>query len=98
MLIRIVRMTFQPDKTRDFLEIFKASSPLIRVFPGCLHLELLEDADIPAVYVTLSHWQNAGALEAYRQSALFKNTWAKTKPLFAAKPQAFSLEKTSDAW
>ena len=32
-------------------------------------------------------------LENYRNSALFKNVWAKTKVLFNDKPQAWSVNK-----
>lgn len=92
MLIRIVRMTFQPDKVADFLAIFRSSQPLIRNFSGCQHLELLQDLQHPAVYSTLSHWESADALENYRQSELFRKTWAQTKVLFGDKPEAFSYQ------
>lgn len=91
MLVRIVRMTFQTDKVADFHTIFRKSQPVIRSFPGCLHVELLQDASNPHSYSTLSHWENAAALEAYRQSDFFKETWSKTKNLFSDKPLAFSL-------
>lgn len=97
MLIRIVRMTFQPGKTANFLEIFRQSQPLIRAFEGCLHVELLQDAGNPLIYSTLSHWRDAEALENYRQSELFRTTWAETKILFADKPQAFSLKRMEDS-
>ncbi len=90
MLIRIVRMVFRPEKVPEFLEIFHQAQPLIRDFAGCNHLELLQDAVEPHIISTLSHWQSAQMLEAYRQSGLFKHTWADTKVLFAQKPQAFS--------
>ncbi len=91
MLIRVVRMTFRPDGVAPFLDLFAASRPLIRAFPGCRHLELWRDADQPEVFCTYSHWESEAALEAYRQSELFRSTWARTKPLFAAKAQAFSV-------
>lgn len=93
MLIRIVRMTFLPEKINDFLAVFEASQTKIRAMPGCWHLELLRDLDQPHIFVTHSHWDNADALNNYRNSAFFKATWAKTKVLFADKPLAFSLEK-----
>ncbi len=83
-------MTFLPEKTEDFLAIFNTSKNKIRNFDGCLHLELWQDADNPNVFTTHSHWENAEALENYRQSELFKTTWANTKVLFAEKPQAWS--------
>lgn len=92
MLIRIVRMNFQADKVDDFLAIFENSKHKIRNFEGCQHLELLRDLDNPHIFSTYSLWENAEALENYRQSELFKTTWAATKVLFAAKPFAFSNE------
>ncbi|GAB4125788.1 MAG: putative quinol monooxygenase [Raineya sp.] len=92
MLIRIVRMCFQEDKTQDFLEIFEESKHQIRAFEGCLHLELWQDAHLPNVFCTHSRWIDESYLEAYRQSELFRSTWSKTKMLFSEKPQAFSLK------
>ncbi|MCS6820417.1 MAG: antibiotic biosynthesis monooxygenase [Microscillaceae bacterium] len=91
MLVRIVRMTFQPEKVEQFLEIFHSSKQKIKAFEGCLYLELLQDAEQPNVFCTYSRWQSAEYLEKYRQSELFQTTWAATKVLFADRPQAFSL-------
>lgn len=93
MLVRIVRMTFQEDKLPDFQAIFNQSKHLIRAFPGNHHLELLRDPSQPAVRMTYSLWESAEALEAYRQSDLFRTTWAATKVLFADRPVAFSGER-----
>ena len=93
MLIRIVRMTFRDDKLPDFHAIFDRSKHHIRAFPGNRHLELLSDPDNPNVRMTYSLWDSADALDAYRQSELFRTTWAATKVLFAEKPAAFSGEK-----
>lgn len=92
MLIRFVRMTFQEERLPAFLSIFDSSKAKIRAFPGCRHLELLRDLDQPNVRLTLSHWESADALAAYRQSDLFRTTWAATKVLFADKPVAYSTE------
>lgn len=91
MLIRLVRMTFRPETVPEFLEIFRESQPRIRAFPGCRHVELLRDLDQPHVYVTHSHWDDGAALDAYRQSELFRGTWAKTRLLFSERPVAYSL-------
>jgi len=90
MLIRIVRMTFQEDKLDAFQQIFDHSKHHIRAFPGCQHLQLLSDLNHPAIRMTYSHWDSPEALENYRQSELFRTTWAVTKVLFADKPVAFS--------
>ncbi|GAA4004607.1 hypothetical protein GCM10022408_15510 [Hymenobacter fastidiosus] len=93
IVIRIVRMTFQPDRTADFLKIFRDSEALIRQMPGCQHLELWQDADLPHVYCTHSHWDSAEALNAYRRSELFGQVWPATKALFAAPVLAFSVNQ-----
>ena len=58
---------------------------------GCQHVELLRDAAMPTIFFTLSLWDTEGSLEAYRQSELFRTTWAKTKILFADKPTAWTM-------
>lgn len=90
MLIRLVRMTFRPEAVDTFLSIFDDSSPRIRAFPGCHHLELWQDASYPNIFTTMSMWENEAALERYRASDFFKGTWSRTKPHFAAKPTALS--------
>ena len=93
MLIRIVRMTFQVNKVGEFLEIFNRSKHQIRAFEGCLHLEFLQDKNAPNIMLTYSHWESEEHLNIYRNSDLFKTTWAATKALFADKPVAFSSER-----
>lgn len=93
MLIRIVRMTFQEDKLADFHSIFDRSKQRIRTFYGNHQLDLLRDPNQPNVRITYSLWESADALEAYRQSELFRTTWAATKLLFAERAVAFSAEK-----
>ncbi len=83
-------MTFHPDRVEDFLSLFSRAAPRIRTFEGCLHLELWRDARYPNILTTYSHWTGKEALERYRKSPLFKETWANTTPLFAAPPLAFS--------
>jgi quinol monooxygenase YgiN len=93
MLIRIVRMTFKAEYIKDFEQIFDDSKAKIRAMNGCNRLELLRDLETTNVFMTYSYWDNATALENYRQSELFRSTWAKTKILFAEKPLAYSVER-----
>ena len=91
MLIRTVRMTFRPDRVDDFLrEVFEPSAPQIRAFAGCRYLELWQDTRFPNILSTFSHWDDEPALERYRASELFRTTWARTTPLFAAPASAHS--------
>jgi quinol monooxygenase YgiN len=93
MLIRIVRMNFRPDKITDFRVIFDESKHKIRAMAGCQHLELLQDLDQSNVLMTYSYWDSTEALNAYRHSDVFADTWARTKALFADKPLAYSVER-----
>lgn len=91
MIKRFVRMEFRKKRTATFLEIFRESCDAIRASEGCMYLELMQDTDDPNVYVTLSVWQSEAALEAYRRSALFAETWKRTRKLFKRRAQAWSL-------
>jgi (4S)-4-hydroxy-5-phosphonooxypentane-2,3-dione isomerase len=86
-------MSFEPDKVKQFLSIFEQSKSLIRNFKGCVHLELLNDADHPNIFFTYSIWESQAELDKYRDSDLFGNVWPKTKTLFNAKPEAWSLNR-----
>ncbi len=92
MLIRIVKMTFETNKVADFLAVFEESKLKICNMEGCSHLELLQDYNLPNSFSTYSYWVNEEALNNYRNSALFKEVWTKTKILFSEKPIAFSLK------
>jgi quinol monooxygenase YgiN len=93
MIKRVVKLTFRPEAVDAFIsEVFEKSKVQIRAFPGCLHMELLRNIAAPNVLFTLSMWENEVALDTYRQSELFKETWAKTKVLFLEKAEAWSTE------
>ena len=92
MIKRFVKLTFRPEATQEFLDqVFEPSKTLIRAFPGCRHMELLRHTEQSNVLFTFSIWDSEEALYVYRQSDLFRDTWAKTKALFAEKAEAWSL-------
>ncbi|MCU0432866.1 MAG: antibiotic biosynthesis monooxygenase [Bacteroidia bacterium] len=97
MITRIVQMTFDPARVQEFLQIFEESKNRIASFPGCLRLEMHRQADMPNVCYTISRWNSENDLENYRQSELFATTWARTKVLFAARPQAWTLNSVFDS-
>lgn len=97
MLTRVVKMTFRKEAVKDFLKLFEEVKTRIRAVEGCQHMELLRQKDHPETMFTLSHWDHEQALENYRKSALFADTWKKTKALFADKPEAWSLERIDPA-
>lgn len=93
MLIRIVKLSFEPSKIKEFLSNFEANKKHIRAFEGCERLELYRDQQNTNVFFTYSYWQSESDLENYRNSDLFKGVWAKTKVLFDQKPQAWSVDR-----
>ncbi|ADY31016.1 MULTISPECIES: putative quinol monooxygenase [Cellulophaga] len=93
MIVRIVKLTFKTENIVSFENIFNQSKHLIRNFDGCNFLELYQDKNNPAIFFTYSYWDSENALEAYRHSDLFIGVWAKTKILFADKPEAWTVNK-----
>lgn len=90
MINRIVRMSFDPEKVSEFLDLFDSVKEKIAAFEGCEGLILLQDATHANVFLTYSYWQSEDHLNKYRYSELFKFTWAGTKALFNNKPIAWS--------
>lgn len=95
MIKRIVKLTFEPAKIPTFLANFEAVKDQIRAFDGCSHLELWRAEQPSNVFFTYSYWASEAHLNAYRHSELFRTTWAKTKILFADKPEAWSVQVTA---
>lgn len=93
MLVRIVKMSFNKENVDTFLDNFHLNKGLIRNFEGCQFLELYRDNNDTNVFFTYSYWNSEDDLANYRQSDLFKAVWSKTKPLFNAKPEAWSVDK-----
>ena len=93
MFVRIVKMSFAEDNIATFLANFETVKHKIRAFEGCQLLELYQDKHNSNVFFTYSYWKSENDLNNYRHSDLFKSVWAKTKPLFNAKPEAWSVDK-----
>jgi quinol monooxygenase YgiN len=92
-MIRIVRLAFKDEYRNNFLELFAERKQRIRNANGCTHLELWEDSSNVNVFYTYSIWEENDALDNYRLSELFQETWDTIKPWFADKPMAFSTKQ-----
>ena len=92
MLVRIVKLTFKEEELTEFYLEFETYKNNIASFPGCQGMKLLKGIDDPTVIMTYSHWDNKEALNRYRESDLFSGLWAKIKPMFGNKPEAWSHE------
>lgn len=91
MLVRLVKMHFNPEFIGEFKITFEAIQPKIAAFKGCNAVQLLQDQSNPEIFFTISHWLDEQHLNAYRNSELFKTTWAVVKPNFKVKAEAWSL-------
>lgn len=94
MLTRIVKLTIKTENIASFEQLFEDTKGVIKSFEGCEKLLLYRDMNKPGLFFTYSHWKNQAALENYRNSDFFGKVWAKTKSLFAEKPEAWSLQQT----
>jgi quinol monooxygenase YgiN len=91
MITRIVKLTLQPDKIANFMDIFAEVKDTIADFDGCHHVELLQDIHSPHIFFTYSIWEDEHFLNHYRFSDFFKQTWERSKLLFSKKAEAWSV-------
>lgn len=90
MIVRIVKMEFEPAKVYDFLTLFKKSEELIKNFKGCNKLQLLQDVSNNNIFFTYSYWDSEKDLDNYRSSEVFKTIWKQTSSMFIQKASAWS--------
>lgn len=93
MIVRIVHLHFDPDSVMEAASHIREVAPKVRQMPGCAYLEILQDVHHPATWTTYSHWDSESDLNAYRDSATFREFWKKVKPLFAVPARAWSSRK-----
>ncbi|AUC81749.1 putative quinol monooxygenase [Lacinutrix sp. Bg11-31] len=93
MFVRIVKLSFAEENIEQFLANFETVKQKIRNFKGCQFLELYQDKNNTNIFFTYSYWATEDDLNNYRHSDLFKGIWAETKPMFNAKPEAWSVDK-----
>ena len=85
-------MDLLPGMEGRFLDIFDLAKKQIRGREGCSGLEVLRSSENGIVTIwTISLWDSEDALDQYRRSDLFKQTWSAVKPLFSAKARAWTL-------
>lgn len=98
MLIRIVKMTFVPEKLAEFKAFFDQYKSQINQFPGCHGVQLLSFNNQSNILFTYSHWDNESSLTNYKNSELFAFIWPQTKKFFLEKPEAWSCSQLYDGF
>ncbi len=94
MIIRLVKMEFQPQKREDFVSLFLKRKKGIESQQGCHSVKLFNDVKDKSIFFTYSIWDSQDDLEVYRNSDFFRETWSITKTFFADKPKAWSVKET----
>lgn len=85
-------MSFPNENAALFLEIFNEHRDQIRAAEGCTYLELWQtEEEEVALFFTHSKWESEAHLNNYRHSDIFNIVWPKTKALFNAPPQAWTI-------
>lgn len=85
-------MSFEKKDAVLFLEIFNEHKEQIRAAEGCTFLELWQtDENDSTLFFTHSKWLSEDFLNQYRHSEIFKMVWPKTKALFNALPEAYTV-------
>lgn len=92
MIIRIVKMEFEPENIQAFLNYFETVKQKIKDSSGCEFLELYRDKANSDIFFTYSKWEKEKDLQLYRESTLFMEIWTTTKPMFRSKAQAWSVD------
>ncbi len=92
MITRIVKLTFQEDKIADFIRFFDSINNKVSGFENCYGMRLLQEKAKPHIVFTYSNWKDEAALNLYRDSELFQQTWSTIKPWFQFKAEAWTVE------
>jgi len=93
MIVRFVKLEIQNQHIDDFKKLTSGEKEDIVAFEGCSFLEILQDVNNNSLFFSHSHWQSEEALDKYRASDFFRGNWSQVKQWFAAKPEAWSLER-----
>ena len=92
MITRIVKMEFREEEVENFKKLIQPFQDEIKKFEGCQSVTIMNDKNVPTRFFSYSTWLTEDHLDAYRNSELFKTTWAKAKSMFATNAQAWTVE------
>ena len=84
-------MDIKPGHVQDFISIFQGVKGKIISQSGCISLQLFHDVKSPNFIFTVSRWSSQEALEDYRSSPFFQETWTKVKLYFDGPTKVWSL-------
>ncbi len=85
--IRVV-VHVQSESRDALVDALSRDAKVAREMSGCQRFELLSDIGDANRFVLLEEWSTADDFEAYRASAIFKETMSAVEPLLAEPPQS----------
>ncbi|MCX8112998.1 MAG: antibiotic biosynthesis monooxygenase [Bacteroidia bacterium] len=91
MIWRWVEMFIQPECFQTARQLLLRQADRVRSFSGCFSLWLYE-GDSFTLY-SLSLWESVEALEAYRNSRVFRDFWAQIRLCFRKRARAITLTR-----
>lgn len=92
-ITRIVKMTFNHEKSADFEAYFLTIKDKVAGQPGCNGVKLLKQKGETGVFFTYSHWDSESDLNNYRQTEIFGQIWPTVKNWFANKAEAWTVDE-----
>lgn len=98
MVVRIVKLSFHPERVAEFLTFFDSIKHLVNGFEGCKGMQLLQDQRDTSVIFTYSLWESEADLNRYRASKTFGSVWPQIKPWFNDKPAAWTTHSYFDGF
>jgi len=90
---RIVSMVVAQGKAEEFRFLYKNEVvPVLRQVPGCCHIQLAQNTNNLAEFISFTVWKNKSAAEAYDRSGLFTELRRKLAPALSGLYQ-WKLER-----
>ena len=90
---RIVKLILLEGEEENFLNIYRTRNPSLKNVKGCQSTCVLKSITSDQEFFTLSVWDSVQALEDYRNSEYFKETWSLVKQLLGGKTQVWNLDE-----
>ena len=82
MITRMIYVNVPKEKTAEAERMWKQEcAPLMIKQPGCLSEQFLRGREDPGEFISLSTWENQGAIDKYRQSEAHKAIQQHTRGL-----------------
>ena len=94
MIIQLVRVSIQPDRREQWLELVKENVAQSRSEDGCERYEICEDIESPNTYVLVERWRDLDAQYEHFRNPKFGELMGALGEVLAGPPEV-SLHEVS---